>query len=76
MRLQFCHAGFELDFHLERTGVSFYFGETTVADDGPEVVERRGDATSYPINFVRPEIPWDADGPVHQFDPSEDSEDQ
>lgn len=57
--------------------LDLYFGPTTV-DDEPEPEpepDRRGDALSTPIGFTRPEIPWDADCPVHQFDPGEDAED-
>lgn len=64
MRLTLCWFGYELDFSL---------GPTTV-DDEPEP-DHRGDALSTPIGFTRPEIPWDTDGPVHQFDPGEGAED-
>lgn len=66
MRLTFTLAGFELDLTLGR--------ENKDADD--DVWIDCGTTASTPIGFYRPEIPWDHDGPVHQFDPGDDTEDQ
>lgn len=64
MRLTFCWFGYELDVTL---------GPTTVDDEActctESSTETRGDVLSTPVGFTRPHIPWDADGPVHQFDP-------
>ncbi|MCW2785231.1 MAG: hypothetical protein JWP74_1748 [Marmoricola sp.] len=68
MRLTIAILGVEVfDISIGRDVADCY--ETEVEPDAA------GDVTSYPIGFTRPEIPWDADGPVHQFDPSEESED-
>jgi hypothetical protein len=65
MRLTLSLLGFELDVTLGR--------ETEPADD--DVWVDCGTTVSTPVGFVRPEIPWDADCPVHQFDPGDGDED-
>lgn len=67
MRLTVQILGFELDITLGR------------ADNEPlsgfDEYQDAGYTGSYPISFTRPHIPWDADGPIHQFEPSEADED-
>lgn len=67
MRVTICWFGYELDFSLG-----------PVSDDEPEFepFPDAGYTVSTPIGFTLPPIPWDADGPVHQFDPDESTEDQ
>lgn len=55
-------------------GTEVFAVELGTADDEDEYVDC-GSTTSMPVGFTRPDIPWDADGPVHQFEPDGSDED-
>lgn len=74
MNVSACWFGLELDFRADLSGMSFYFGASTVDDDEPEP-DPRGDVTCYPIGFAKTPHPgWESS--LNTWDePSDDQED-